>query len=113
MVLFPKGARFLNTRTSSYSLAQLLTQLPPPTAATDVPGPGAYDVPIALPDPAYKKGAMLEKAGRFAETMEGEGPGELLFASFEGGADAVEQGLECQRWRTRRTSVCGHLVLLV
>ncbi|GAA5863019.1 hypothetical protein JCM8547_003653 [Rhodosporidiobolus lusitaniae] len=35
---------------------------PPPST---LPGPGAYDVPVASPDRAYKKGAMLEQAKRF------------------------------------------------
>ncbi|ORY84163.1 hypothetical protein BCR35DRAFT_303248 [Leucosporidium creatinivorum] len=34
---------------------------------TDIPPVGAYDVPLGLPDPTYKRGAMLEKAGRFIE----------------------------------------------
>ncbi|GAA5999775.1 hypothetical protein JCM10207_005904 [Rhodosporidiobolus poonsookiae] len=37
---------------------------PPPA---DIPGPGAYDVPVALPDAPYKRGGLLEKAGRFGQ----------------------------------------------
>ncbi|BGO91860.1 hypothetical protein NBRC10512_007659 [Rhodotorula toruloides] len=45
---FPKAKRFVDK--------------PPDT----IPPPGAYDVPIALPDPSYKKAGMLEKGDRFA-----------------------------------------------
>lgn len=34
---------------------------------SEVPGPGSYNPLIDLPDAIYKKGAMLEKAGRFQD----------------------------------------------
>ncbi|KAM0791572.1 hypothetical protein ACM66B_006018 [Microbotryomycetes sp. NB124-2] len=35
------------------------------TATSDVPPVGAYDVPVTMADPSYKRGAMLERAHRF------------------------------------------------
>ncbi|KAK4047143.1 hypothetical protein OIV83_005595 [Microbotryomycetes sp. JL201] len=48
------------------------------TTTSDVPPVGAYDVPVSMADPSYKRGAMLERADRFHQDRD-NGAGEYLW----------------------------------
>ncbi|KAK4702242.1 hypothetical protein P7C70_g3983, partial [Phenoliferia sp. Uapishka_3] len=73
--MFPKAKRFTDKSSSfpspSAPFTQLTSSAPLPVPSADIPGPGAYDVPMNDPLAPWKKGAMMEKAERFKEGEEG------------------------------------------
>ena len=52
-----------------------------PEKPNDVPGPGAYN-PQECDTHSYKRGAFLEKSGRFAKDVVFEGPGNMMSINF-------------------------------
>ncbi|BGP16700.1 hypothetical protein JCM10213_009117 [Rhodosporidiobolus nylandii] len=84
----------------SFPRSQRFRDPPPP----DVPPPGAYDVPVASPEAAYKKGALgVAQAGRFREGDEAKKPDTFgLYATVED-----KENLAPGAGRKRTTSALG------